>query len=506
MKVRVTVVTEAPHIKKQQQTFFKVPSGESVTFDCPAVGEPKPRILWMLPSNEFIAFSSLRFQMHSNGSLSIKQVRLADSGEFTCIARNPAGDDTITYQLVVVSGPPLINGKLIDCATEGLPKPHIMWIMPDNIFLNAPYYGSRIIVHRNGTLEIRHVRASDQANFICVARNDAGETILVVNLEVTEMLKRPVFKNPFNEKIIVKSGSTVILNCSASGNPPPQTIWVLPNGSRFTNRQKVARYQVGADGTFIIHNPTIVDAGKYHCAAKNKVGYIEKLIILQVGQKPFILTRPLRLTRSISGESLFLHCSANGIPKVSITWTAPNGYVLNRPQINGKYTLYENGTLVVRDTNVQDRGNYVCKAHNTAGLASITIPVIIIAYPPRITNGPPTSVRAKAGSAVQLNCMAIGIPKPEIVWDKGSPTGSELLHPQGTLVIQKPSSRDSGTYKCTAKNRLGSDSRVSHIQSEYSSYFHNQLFFLSFIYKNTHILPCVKKFAAGDGRSDGCSY
>uniref|UniRef100_A0A4W3IAM7 Immunoglobulin superfamily member 10 n=1 Tax=Callorhinchus milii TaxID=7868 RepID=A0A4W3IAM7_CALMI len=492
MKVRVTVVTEAPHIKKQQQTFFKVPSGESVTFDCPAVGEPKPRILWMLPSNEFIAFSSLRFQMHSNGSLSIKQVRLADSGEFTCIARNPAGDDTITYQLVVVSGPPLINGlysnkttiresavkhtrKLIDCATEGLPKPHIMWIMPDNIFLNAPYYGSRIIVHRNGTLEIRHVRASDQANFICVARNDAGETILVVNLEVTEMLKRPVFKNPFNEKIIVKSGSTVILNCSASGNPPPQTIWVLPNGSRFTNRQKVARYQVGADGTFIIHNPTIVDAGKYHCAAKNKVGYIEKLIILQVGQKPFILTRPLRLTRSISGESLFLHCSANGIPKVSITWTAPNGYVLNRPQINGKYTLYENGTLVVRDTNVQDRGNYVCKAHNTAGLASITIPVIIIAYPPRITNGPPTSVRAKAGSAVQLNCMAIGIPKPEIVWElpnhsvlstysKGSPTGSELLHPQGTLVIQKPSSRDSGTYKCTAKNRLGSDSRVSHIQ------------------------------------------
>uniref|UniRef100_A0A4W3IAP1 Immunoglobulin superfamily member 10 n=1 Tax=Callorhinchus milii TaxID=7868 RepID=A0A4W3IAP1_CALMI len=229
MKVRVTVVTEAPHIKKQQQTFFKVPSGESVTFDCPAVGEPKPRILWMLPSNEFIAFSSLRFQMHSNGSLSIKQVRLADSGEFTCIARNPAGDDTITYQLVVVSGPPLINGlysnkttiresavkhtrKLIDCATEGLPKPHIMWIMPDNIFLNAPYYGSRIIVHRNGTLEIRHVRASDQANFICVARNDAGETILVVNLEVTEMLK---------------SGSTVILNCSASGNPPPQTIWVM---------------------------------------------------------------------------------------------------------------------------------------------------------------------------------------------------------------------------------------------------------------------------------------
>ncbi|XP_067851069.1 immunoglobulin superfamily member 10 [Heptranchias perlo] len=492
MKVRVTVVTAAPRIKKPYKAFLKVKSGDYAMFDCQAVGKPLPKILWMLPTNEIISFSKNRFHLHSNGSLLIKNTRLSDAGEYMCIARNPGGDDTDLFHLDVSSKAPLINGlyrnktvikdiavrhtrKQIDCRAEGTPKPHITWIMPDNIFLNAPYYGSRIVVHLNGTLEIRNVRASDKAEFICVARNDAGEAVLVVNLEVTQMLRRPMFKNPFNEKIIASTESTAILNCSADGHPPPEIIWILPNGTRFTTRYKTARYQIGSNGTFLIHNPTAADTGKYRCAARNKIGYIEKLIILEVGQKPIIHTRPLGLIRSMSGDALYLHCSANGSPKPKIEWTVPGSYVFDRPQINAKYILFENGTLIIRETSVRDRGNYICRAHNHAGDASITIPVIIIAYPPRITNGPPKSVHTTAGSPVQLNCMAIGIPRPEIVWElpnhtvlstysKGRPTGSELLHPQGTLVIQRPSAQDSGTYKCTAKSQLGSDSRVTYIQ------------------------------------------
>ncbi|XP_067898771.1 immunoglobulin superfamily member 10 [Heterodontus francisci] len=492
MKVRVTIVTAAPRIKKRYKTSLKVKNGDYAMFNCQAVGKPLPKILWMLPTNEIISFSKNRYHLHSNGSLVIKNTRFSDTGEYMCIARNPGGDDTDLFHLDVAGKPPVINSlyrnktvikdiavrhtrKLIDCSAEGMPRPHIMWIIPDNILLKAPYYGSRIVVHLNGTLEIRNVRASDKAKFICVARNDAGEAILVVNLEVTRKLRRPMFKNPFNKKIIASTESTAILNCSADGYPPPEIIWILPNGARFTAGHKAARYQVDSNGTFLIHNPTAEDAGKYRCAAKNKLGYIEKLIILEVGQKPIIHTRPLGLIRSMSGDALYLHCSANGSPPPKIVWAVPSGYVLDRPQINAKYILFENGTLIIRETSVHDRGNYMCKAYNNAGDASIIIPVIIIAYPPRITNGPPKSVHAMAGSPVQLNCMAIGIPRPEILWElpnhtvlstysKGRPTGSELLHPQGTLVIQRPSAQDSGTYKCTAKSQLGSDSRVTYIQ------------------------------------------
>ncbi|XP_015275106.1 PREDICTED: immunoglobulin superfamily member 10 [Gekko japonicus] len=492
MKVHITVVAAAPRIKQNSKTYAKVKAGDTAVFDCEAIGEPKPKIFWLLPSSDMISASSNRYFLHVNGSLSVSKVRLLDAGEYVCVARNSGGDDTKLYKLDVVSKPPLINGlytnktvikttaikhskKQIDCRAEGTPLPQVMWIMPDNIFLTAPYYGSRITVHSNGTLEIRNVRSSDTAEFICVARNDGGESILVVQLEVLEMLRRPMFRNPFNEKVIAKPGKTTFLNCSVDGNPPPEIIWMLPNGTRLFRGVRMLQYYLGSNGTLVVYSPSKADAGKYRCAAKNKVGYIEKLIVLEVGQEPTILTPSGGAIKSISGESVSLHCLAAGSPKPNIVWTVPSGHVLDRPQMNGRYTLMENGTLIIRETTIQDRGSYVCKAQNYAGDSTIVVFVMVIAHPPRITNRPPRNIRTVAGASIQLNCMALGIPNPEITWElpdhsllstgsKGRPSGSELLHPQGTLVIQNPKSSDTGTYRCTAKNQLGSDSTVTYVQ------------------------------------------
>uniref|UniRef100_A0A8B9CQW7 Immunoglobulin superfamily member 10 n=1 Tax=Anser brachyrhynchus TaxID=132585 RepID=A0A8B9CQW7_9AVES len=267
-----------------------------------------------------------------------------------CTAGSPLG--TARLLVTLSAKPPIINGlytnktiikvtavrhskKQIDCRAEGTPPPQIMWIMPDNIFLTAPYYGSRIVVHKNGTLEIRNLRPSDTADFICVARNDWGESMLVVRLEVLEMLRRPTFKNPFNEKIIAKPGKATILNCSVDGNPPPEISWMLPNGTWFSKGIKTSQFLTGSNGTLTIYNPNRDKAGKYRCAAKNKVGYIERLIILEIGQKPSILVHPKGPVKGISGESLSLHCLSDGSPKPNTAWTL-------------KYIL----------------GNYVCKAHN----------------------------------------------------------------------------------------------------------------------------------------------
>nr|XP_020637564.1 immunoglobulin superfamily member 10 [Pogona vitticeps] len=492
MKVHITIVAAAPRIKQNSKAYAKIKAGETAHFDCNALGEPKPKIFWLLPSNDMITASTQRYILHGNGSLSVSKVRLIDAGEYICVARNSGGDDTKLYKLDVVSKPPLINGiysnktlikmtaikysrKQIDCRAEGTPIPQTMWIMPDNIFLTAPYYGSRITVYKNGTLEIRNVRSSDSAEFICVARNDGGESILVVQLEVLEMLRRPVFRNPFNEKVIAKPGRTIFLNCSVDGNPPPEIIWILPNGTRITSGLQTLKYSLGSNGTLVINFPSKADAGKYRCAAKNKVGYIEKLIVLEIGQKPTIFIHPREVIKTIIGESLSLHCLAGGIPKPNIIWTVPSGFVINQPQINGKYILLENGTLVIKEATINDRGSYTCKAHNYVGDSTVVAFVIIVAHPPRITNRQPQNIHTKAGAAVQLHCMALGIPNPEITWElpdhsllstgsKGQPSGSKHLHPLGTLTIQNPKSSDSGTYKCMAKNQLGSDSTVTYLQ------------------------------------------
>ncbi|XP_062408020.1 immunoglobulin superfamily member 10 [Sardina pilchardus] len=494
MHVHITVITAAPRIRTPSTTYARVTPGGNVRFDCEAVGEPKPKILWMLPSNDMIAASNERYLMHVNGSLDIRDVKLVDAGEYVCMARNTAGDDSKVYKLDIDGNPPVINGyyqnrtviketaakysrKFIDCKAVGNPPPKITWIMPDNIFLKAPYYGSRINVHHNGTLEIRNVRPTDSAEFICMARNDGGEAVMVVQLEVTTMLRRPIFKNPFNERVVTHMGKTTVLNCSADGHPPPEITWTLPNGTRLSSAEseRGAQHHLSGDGTFIIYNPSKTDAGKYRCSAKNSVGYIEKLLVLEVGQKPYILTRPRGVIRAVAGDPLYLHCLADGLPRPSIFWSLPGGLALTRPQATGRYHLMENGTLLIRDAVLHDRGNYHCRARNSAGDAVLTVPVVIVAFPPRITTGPPATVRAVTGVPLKLNCLATGLPTPEITWElpdrsvlstaaKGRPSGSEMLHPQGTLVIQKPTNADSGAYKCFAKNHLGTDTRITYVR------------------------------------------
>ncbi|XP_076837393.1 immunoglobulin superfamily member 10 [Brachyhypopomus gauderio] len=490
MHVHITVVSAPPRIRPPSLTYARVKPGANIRFDCEAMGEPKPKILWMLPSNDMIAASNERYLMHVNGSLDIRDVKLADAGKYVCMARNAAGDESKVYKLDIDGNPPIINGyyqnrtvlkdsaakysrKFIDCKAEGEPPPKVTWIMPDNIFLSAPYFGSRINVHYNGTLEIRNVRPTDTAEFICMARNDGGEAVMVIQLEVTSQLMRPIFKSPFNERLVTQLGKTTVLNCSADGQPAPDIFWTLPNGTQVTRgSNRGSQYQMSNDGTFVIHNPSKEDAGKYRCAAKNKVGYIEKLIVLEVGQKPYILTRPRGIIRNIYGESLYLHCLADGSPRPSVFWTIPGGHVLSRPRSTGRYQVMDNGTLVVHQSNLHDRGNYVCRAKNPSGEAVLSVPVVILALPPRITSGPPPAVKMTTGASVQLHCIAIGIPKPEITWElpdrsvlstagQGRPAGSELLHPQGTLIIQKPTRADSGSYKCLATNNFGRDTRIT---------------------------------------------
>ncbi|XP_057207694.1 immunoglobulin superfamily member 10 isoform X2 [Triplophysa rosa] len=489
MHVHINVLTAVPRIQPPNRTYAKVRPGGNIRFDCKATGEPKPKVLWMLPSKDIIAASNERCLVHANGSLDIRNVKLADAGEYVCTARNAAGEENQVYKLDIDGNPPIINGfkqnrtvvkeiavkhsrKLIDCKVEGYPPPKITWIMPDNIFLTAPYYGSRINVHSNGTLEIRNVRPSDRAEFICMAQNDGGEAVMFLQLEVTGMLVRPIFKNPFNERLVTRVGRTAVLNCSADGLPAPEITWILPNKTRLGGeRDSGSRYHLGKDGTLTIHYSRREDAGKYRCSAKNQVGYIEKLIVFEVFQKPYILTRPRGMIRCFSGEHLYLHCLTDG-RKASISWIMPGGYALSRPQVSGRYHLMENGTLVIRGTTVNDGGNYVCQAKNEAGVALLTVPVIIMAFAPRIITGPPPAVRGLTGVPVYLPCVANGVPKPDIIWElpdhsvltttgNGPPVSSHLLHPHGTLVIQNPTRADSGNYKCSAVNILGRDTKIT---------------------------------------------
>ncbi|KAJ7319639.1 hypothetical protein JRQ81_019150 [Phrynocephalus forsythii] len=491
MKVRVKVVAEPATIRNKTYAVINIPYGDVLSVGCEAKGEPTPEVTWFSPSNKPIPLRSQKYHVYRDGTLLIQKAQRSDSGNYTCVARNSAGEDRKIVSIHVNVQPPRINGhpntitlvnemalrdsrKLIDCKAEGIPSPRVMWAFPEGVILPAPYYGNRITVHRNGTLDIRSVRQTDSVQLVCIGRNEGGEARLIVQLQVLDQVEKPTFRDPVTERITAAAGHSINLNCSVHGIPQPTTTWILPNGTELQKSSQLQRFYHKRDGILHISALSAEDAGTYRCIARNPHGYAERVVFLKVGQKPEISNQYNNLVSIINGETLQLHCTTPPTQRARITWTLPNGKVLDGPQNLGRLSLSENGSLTIREASVFDRGTYLCKAVTEYGSSFMNVPVIVIAYPPRITSEPAPVIYIRPGNTVRLSCMAIGIPKAEITWELPDKShlatgaqsrlyGNKFLHPQGSLVIQQVTPRDAGFYKCTAKNILGSDSKATYI-------------------------------------------
>lgn len=490
MKVHVKVVADVPVIRNKTFEVIRVMYGDSASLKCTAKGEPNPHILWFSPTNRVIPSASDKYLIHNEGTLVIQKVQRFDGGNYTCLARNSAGQDRKMVRVEILVSPPVINGlrgftnslkvsaiknqrKLIHCEASGTPAPHVLWVFPDNVILPAPHYGSRMTVHRNGTLDIHSLRVTDTAKLTCIARNEGGEARLMVQLDVMDIIEKPRLKSPKTESLSLTVGRTMMLNCSVEGSPALQLTWILPSGSLLTSGSQFNKFFHRSDGTLVITNPAVSEAGTYQCLARSGGGLVERTVVLTPGRKPEINNRYNSPVTVVNGEGLQLHCLSNSDP-VRLTWTLPSGVVLNRPQRAGRYAVLPNGTLSIQQASVYDRGSYTCSAANEYGSSLLTVSVAIIAYSPRISSGPPPTTYARKGVAVQLNCVATGIPKAEVAWETPDRTrlivstqprlfGNKYIHPQGFLIIQNPTSRDTGFYRCTARNVIGVDSKATYL-------------------------------------------
>lgn len=492
MTVHVKVVAEPAAIRNKTYAVVHVPYGDVVTVTCEAKGEPTPRVTWLSPTNKPIPTSSDKYQIYEDGTLLIQKAQRADSGNYTCVVRNGAGEDRKVVWVHVQVRPPKINGhpdaittvreiaaggsrKLIDCLAEGVPPPRVLWAFPEGVVLPAPYYGHRVTVHRNGTLDIKSLRKSDSVQLACIGRNEGGEARLIVQLTVLEPMEKPFFHDPVTQTITATAGHTISLNCSAAGSPPPTLRWVLPNGTELAGGRQLRRFYHQSDGRLHVSGLSPADAGAYRCVARNAAGHSERLVSLKVGPRTAAASGPQHSVVSIlNADTLRLPCPPPPGRPARVSWTLPSGALLHGPQARGRVSVGDNGTLTVREASVFDRGTYVCQAEGASGPAVASYAVIVIAYPPRITSEPTPVIYARPGHSVTMKCMAVGVPKAEITWelpDRSQLTvgaqarlyGHRQLHPQGTLTIQQATPSDAGFYKCTAKNILGRDSKTTYI-------------------------------------------
>lgn len=328
---------------------------------------------------------------------------------------------------------------ILSCPSQGSPPPRVAWLLPGNGVLPAPYYGSRLTVHRNGSLELRGARASDSGTFVCVVRGERGETKIQVELEVSETSLH-VAQN------VVQQGSSGL---NTVPNPRiPVTLKPLQGGPYLP----------------VVVRPVVPPPSSTGPASQ-----------------PAVITRTAPLVSIINGETLRLPCPTSqndGYTQSSLSWTFPSGKVLSRGESSdsGRFIVHRDGTLTVQQASVFDRGSYTCRSssYNSPSASVLTVPVIVIAYPPRITTGPAPVTYTRPGVAVELPCLTIATPRATITWETPDLTqlmvmgqariyGNRYLSPQGSLVIQNPTSRDTGFYRCTAKNVIGVDTKATYL-------------------------------------------
>ncbi|XP_047195635.1 leucine-rich repeat and fibronectin type III domain-containing protein 1-like protein isoform X2 [Hippoglossus stenolepis] len=96
-------VCEPPMITRHTSKMF-VMEGQEVSLRCKSIGDPEPSTHWVSPDGKLIGNTS-RTVCYENGSLDILKASVKDSGKFTCIVSNAAGEATAPVELVVNPSP-----------------------------------------------------------------------------------------------------------------------------------------------------------------------------------------------------------------------------------------------------------------------------------------------------------------------------------------------------------------------------------------------------------------
>ncbi|XP_034950759.1 Down syndrome cell adhesion molecule-like protein Dscam2 isoform X24 [Chelonus insularis] len=136
------IVTLSPNIRVPAKIAsfddkFTATYKEDVKLPCLAVGVPAPEVTWKV--RDATLQPSDRLKQLPEGSLFIKEVDRADSGEYSCYVENSFGHDTVTHQLIVHAPPHSPQVTLTATTTNSLTmklRPH-----PTD---NAPIHGYTI--------------------------------------------------------------------------------------------------------------------------------------------------------------------------------------------------------------------------------------------------------------------------------------------------------------------------------------------------------------------------
>ncbi|XP_039633633.1 roundabout homolog 3 isoform X4 [Perca fluviatilis] len=280
------VVFERPVFTKQPVNQV-VLADDTVDFFCEVHGDPTPTVRWRREEGEL---PRGRFEIRSDNSLRLTQVRGEDEGAYTCVSENSVGKAEASGTLQVHVGPSMppqivvrprdqitAPGRTVTflCGTKGNPPPAVFWQKEGSQILlfpiQEPLQSGRFSVSLSGELAIADVRVEDSGYYICQAISVAGSILTKALLEVesapSDRVPPIIRQGPANHTLA--PGSTAQLHCHILGNPIPSIQWEK-DGQRILGND--GRVSLMENGTFQITELQETDSGVYTCVASSSSG------------------------------------------------------------------------------------------------------------------------------------------------------------------------------------------------------------------------------------------
>ncbi|XP_004856657.1 neural cell adhesion molecule 1 isoform X17 [Heterocephalus glaber] len=359
--------------------------GEDAVIVCDVVSSLPPTIIWKHKGRDVILKKDVRFIVLSNNYLQIRGIKKTDEGTYRCEGRILArGEINFKDIQVVVNVPPTVQARqsivnatanlgqsvTLVCDAEGFPEPTMSWTKDGEPIENEEDDEKYIFSDDSSELTIRKVDKNDEAEYVCIAENKAGEQDASIHLKVFAKPKITYVEN----QTAMELEEQVTLTCEASGDPIPSITWR-------TSTRNISSEEKTLDGHMVVRSHARVssltlksiqytDAGEYICTASNTIGQDSQSMYLEVQYAPK-LQGPVAVY-TWEGNQVNITCEVFAYPSATISWFRDGQLLPSSNYSNIKiYNTHSASYLEVTPDSENDFGNYNCTAVNRIGQESL---------------------------------------------------------------------------------------------------------------------------------------
>uniref|UniRef100_A0A3B4ZZ76 Neuronal cell adhesion molecule n=1 Tax=Stegastes partitus TaxID=144197 RepID=A0A3B4ZZ76_9TELE len=312
---------------------------------------------------------------------------------------------------------------------------------------------------------------------------------LAAALEVPlDLPQPPTITQQSPKDFIIDPRENIIIHCDAKGKPHPSFSWTR-NGTHFDVDNDANVNMKAHSGTLVVdisREKVENYEGVYQCTARNKHGTaVSSNIVVRQSRSPLWSKEKIKPIVVREGVSLVLPCRPPaGLPPPIIFWMDNNFQRL--PQ-SRRVSQSLNGDLYFSNVRREDsRNDYICYArfpHTQTIQQKQPINVRVLNQAPMderrptflIPSDSSSSKMVLRGHVLEMECIAEGLPTPEISWTKVSgdlpAKRTSFLHYNKTLRIMNVSESDAGDYRCTARNQLGAVHHTIHVSVKAAPYW-----------------------------------